>query len=722
MTSVASLLSSYGITGNPAIDAIILAHLIPLVVSYATVVFTFIQTFISTVLFKKIHDFYVGVKRKYLGTVDLRLSVSQEKNIYPTIRNIFFSSVVKSDDIDNTTIGMLNLVTESKFENTGYYYHDDNIYNLCMDDSNNITFEKHVDLGSSISKKYFEFNDYYIVVSENKKTDYSHYFAKRYVKKEDVDKKDSSTEYFILFEAIRKSSSTNKNNNIIKNFLYERFKLNVRIPYKYIITIDDEVINGKFKQNENYANDDGNRRELNISDGFETFLSNPKVKNFYGHENGDFTKTDVSAISSSLTTRYLGNIFDVENMPKELFLMDTNSEDTDTNTKLFSPNFFSIVKYFFGAKFPSGKFTGSAYFYFKDNKIIMYFGYNHGDIAKRYICVVSFQEILNKKDILKIFSELITKKEEAVAPIARRNNMTIYNYRGKDWVGTKCKSRSYDTIFLPLVTKKLITTEMEKFICFEKVFRENGIPYKKGFLFYGPPGTGKTSLVKALAYTYDIPIYIFDINNGLINDENITTIINSISGGGNRILLFEDIDSAFSNKEELKYQTRNDTNSESGKKVESNNDSQSKKFLTYSGLLNALDGVMSSHDGTIMIMTTNYYEKLGPALIRPGRIDFCLELTYCDRDQLIQMTRNMIINSYRIIESEIKEINMTTNKISFLNPYDEHQLELQIENFANNLTQGEQMSKVKPCELQTYILKHIDNVEDIFTCYDELCR
>ncbi len=43
--------------------------------------------------------------------------------------------------------------------------------------------------------------------------------------------------------------------------------------------------------------------------------------------------------------------------------------------------------------------------------------------------------------------------------------------------------------------------------------------------------------------------------------------------------------------------------------------------LTLSGLLNAIDGVTST-EGRILFMTTNYEERLDPALIRPGRVDF----------------------------------------------------------------------------------------------------
>ncbi len=42
--------------------------------------------------------------------------------------------------------------------------------------------------------------------------------------------------------------------------------------------------------------------------------------------------------------------------------------------------------------------------------------------------------------------------------------------------------------------------------------------------------------------------------------------------------------------------------------------------LSFSGFLNALDGVVSS-EGRIIFMTTNHIERLDPALMRPGRVD-----------------------------------------------------------------------------------------------------
>jgi hypothetical protein len=725
MSGSTSLLSSIGITsitGYPYVDALILATLVPFVISYITALSAFIQKILTTIVWNKLYGFYHECKKKYVGAVDYRTKISQEKNIYPTIRSIFFSSVVKSDDIDLQTIGKLNLITESKFESEYHIPHDD-IYLLDMDQSNNITIEKSPSFkGSAVSKKYFEIDDYYIVVSENKKTDYVHYFG------DEINKdKSTNTEYFILFEAIRKDSSSPKNDNIIRKFLFDRFQLEQRIPCKYVIHINDSNLSSKLTRASDigFVNGDGSRAELKISEPFEKFLSHPKVRTFY---NCEFKNSSISSnnqfISSSLMTNFKGNIITKESITNELFFTNVSNPNTDGENKLFTPNFLPIVKYFFGNRFkPSGDHT--YYFYFEDNKIILYFANKDDNRVLRYLCIVSFQEILNRENITEILSDLVTQQKQEIVELSE-TKIAVYNYNStnKEWKGIRCKSRSYDTIYLPFIMKKLITTEMEKFICFEKVFRENGIPYKKGFLFYGPPGTGKTSLVKALALTYRIPIYIFDINNGSINDENITSIINSISGDGNRILLFEDIDSAFSEKEELKYQAKSNEiiMGNTGDQKPTDPTLTSKKYLTYSGLLNALDGVMSEHNGTIMIMTTNYRDKLGQALIRPGRIDFCLELTYCDREQIIDMTKNMITNSYKIIQKEFQEITVNGgyNKIIFDNPYSQDELAQQIEKFADKLMKGNALSKVKPCELQTYILKHIENVENIFTFADEL--
>ena len=53
--------------------------------------------------------------------------------------------------------------------------------------------------------------------------------------------------------------------------------------------------------------------------------------------------------------------------------------------------------------------------------------------------------------------------------------------------------------------------------------------------------------------------------------------------------------------------------------------------LTLSFILNVIDGIRET-PGRIMIITSNFYEKLDKALIRPGRIDICLQMKLASRE------------------------------------------------------------------------------------------
>jgi AAA+ superfamily predicted ATPase len=54
--------------------------------------------------------------------------------------------------------------------------------------------------------------------------------------------------------------------------------------------------------------------------------------------------------------------------------------------------------------------------------------------------------------------------------------------------------------------------------------------------------------------------------------------------------------------------------------------------LTFSGLLNALDGVCNP-EGQVFVLTTNHIERLDPALIRPGRVDLKVRFGTATRQQ-----------------------------------------------------------------------------------------
>ena len=79
----------------------------------------------------------------------------------------------------------------------------------------------------------------------------------------------------------------------------------------------------------------------------------------------------------------------------------------------------------------------------------------------------------------------------------------------------------------------------------------------------------------------------------------------------NSIILLEDVDAAFVTREQL--MEADDVDSK--KKAANEAAFQGLNRLTFSGLLNAIDGVTST-EGRIVFMTTNYVDRLDPALIR----------------------------------------------------------------------------------------------------------
>ena len=59
--------------------------------------------------------------------------------------------------------------------------------------------------------------------------------------------------------------------------------------------------------------------------------------------------------------------------------------------------------------------------------------------------------------------------------------------------------------------------------------------------------------------------------------------------------------------------------------------------MTFSGLLNSLDGINGGKNGLIVFMTTNYKCRLDSALTRPGRVDITEEFKYMDYECLEKM-------------------------------------------------------------------------------------
>jgi chaperone BCS1 len=189
----------------------------------------------------------------------------------------------------------------------------------------------------------------------------------------------------------------------------------------------------------------------------------------------------------------------------------------------------------------------------------------------------------------------------------------IYRNEGSWWDSRELSPRSLDTIYLPAGEIDSIVDDIQQFLSIKDKYRMLGIPWRRGLCFHGPPGTGKSSLVQALATHLELPLYYLNVA-GVEKSEDLQRLINTVCNRS--ILLIEDIDCVPAARE---------------RKFDKDGD-EITKGLVASDLLNVIDGVVAT-EGRLLIMTTNHRERLDPALVRKGRIDREVHVTWaCDEE------------------------------------------------------------------------------------------
>jgi len=185
----------------------------------------------------------------------------------------------------------------------------------------------------------------------------------------------------------------------------------------------------------------------------------------------------------------------------------------------------------------------------------------------------------------------------------------------------RTNKRVSNTIVSRTVERELLA-DVADFMTSERQYNAAGIPYTKGYLLYGEPGTGKSSLIKAIAAEYNLPVFIIDFDTVVSNADllKVTKEMTEYTDNKPFILAMEDLDRStmFSHPHH-----RRDN------------------VITAQALLNAIDGLVESH-GRIMFITTNNANVIrdritNGALMRPGRVDKEVEIGLCDFDQVQRM-------------------------------------------------------------------------------------
>lgn len=317
---------------------------------------------------------------------------------------------------------------------------------------------------------------------------------------------------------------------------------------------------------------------------------------------------------------------------------------------------------------------------YMNNDICYEIDYNGNKII--YIDMIfsgTSKSVIMSKDSLEILKEFATKirttynKEQKEKRVIRKQIMVYTNYRQgnmdgsakmmsmnmnmddiytsfnprlglSDWKPTEAiRARSFDSIFLNSKTKNMLLTDIDEFMSDETCewYDFHDIPSKRSYLFYGPPGTGKTSTVKAIAGKYNMELYIMKLNLREIDDMAATNLMQQLTPKS--ILFIEDIDANFNQQ---------------GDKADVH------QAMTFSGLLNILDGVTSFRQ-QIIIMTTNKRDHVNRESLRTGRIDMEIEFGYMDNEQVTEMLKSF----YNDVEiSEIRHFAQTVVKYGSVTP------------------------------------------------------
>jgi hypothetical protein len=292
------------------------------------------------------------------------------------------------------------------------------------------------------------------------------------------------------------------------------------------------------------------------------------------------------------------------------------------------------------------------------------------------VSVVTKGEPVSVFDTPKVFTELVLEgpsENEIVEfiKVAQReyakkskqfdsdpDNVIILTWEGCSWVDEyRTPKRSNSSIYLPDNSYEKILKDLKNFYDNSERYKSLQVPYVRTYMFHGLPGTGKTSMIYTIASELDKKIAIVDFSNRDMSDTCIRKALYSLPN--DTILCIEDMDALFSDDRK-----------------------SDKPTITFSGILNILDGIIRN-TGLVIMMTTNILSNIDDVAMK-RRVDYYLKFELMKRDQI----KNMFARFYPGQDAEV-----------FFSRCSKLQL--------------------TPCILQKFFVRHLDS-ESIIEHVDEL--
>jgi len=217
--------------------------------------------------------------------------------------------------------------------------------------------------------------------------------------------------------------------------------------------------------------------------------------------------------------------------------------------------------------------------------------------------------------------------------------------------------RSNSSIYLPDNSYETILCDLKKFYSSGERYSQLEIPYARTYMFHGLPGTGKTSMIYTIASELNKQIAILDFSDKEMSDSSMRRAVYKIPD--DTILCIEDMDALFSSDRK-----------------------SDKSTITFSGVLNILDGVIRNK-GLVIFMTTNLLSNMDDTAMK-RRVDYYLKFDVMKKEQI----KNMFRRFYPEQDSNL------------------------FYSFVSKL-------QLTPCILQKFFVRHLDS-DDVVTHINEL--
>ncbi|XP_075484337.1 AAA-ATPase At3g50940-like [Primulina tabacum] len=255
-----------------------------------------------------------------------------------------------------------------------------------------------------------------------------------------------------------------------------------------------------------------------------------------------------------------------------------------------------------------------------------------------------------KDTVLKVYLPYILRKAKEIKEEIKTVRLHTVDYNGTDYWSSVVLNHpaTFDTMAIDFDVKKEMIEDLNRFVKGKDYYRRVGKAWKRGYLFYGPPGTGKSSLVAAMANYLKFDVYDLDLREVQCNSDLRRLLI----GTANRsILVIEDIDCNV------------------GMHNRETDSPAAEDKITLSGILNFIDGLWSScGDERIIVFTTNHKDRLDSALLRPGRMDVHLEMSYCTFNGFKILSANYLRieehGQFVVIEELLTKVKVTPAEVA----------------------------------------------------------